>query len=173
MAGAPDGMAGGLPATQGGPDDIQSAWKILAGGAPVAAAALVHIAGEGKSEVARVQASQAILDRVGLATPKERPSVTFAVIPKEFSETLVGAQQLTPAEVIRGRLKELSGPTQALVAGQEEALAQAMGLGAYGVSDAHPEGPQDGGHGEVVDAELMPVDGVVDTDDDSWGNPWA
>jgi hypothetical protein len=165
MAGTPDGMAGSLPAKQGGPDDIQTAWKILAGGAPIAAAALVDIADHGKSEVARVQASQAILDRVGLATPKERPQVTFAVIPKEFQETLMGPEQLSPAQVIRNRLKELAGPTAALVEGQQEAVAQAMGLGAYGTASEHDDGA-------VVDAELMPLEGAHG-DEDDWGNPWS
>jgi hypothetical protein len=146
---------------EGGPDDVQTAWRILAGGAPTAAAALVDIADHGKSELARVQASQAILDRVGLATPKERPMVSFTVIPKEFNEAPL-MEQLSPAEVVRQRLKELAGPTAALVQGSEEAVAKAMGLGDYaGDPDA-----------EIVDAELMPLDGAQG-DGDDWGNPWS
>jgi hypothetical protein len=147
----PDGMAGKFPVKSGGPDEIQTAWKILAGGAPVAAAALVDIAENGKSEIARVQASQAVLDRVGLATPKERPSVTFAVIPKEFDSVGIGAQQLDPAEVVRSRLKELaaSGPPMP----EEMPSWQSQ-------SDA-----------ETVDAELVPMD---PDDDGDWSpNPWA
>lgn len=139
-----------LPAVQGGPDDIQTAWKILAGGSPVAAAALVEIAEHGKSEIARVQAAQAVLDRVGLATPKERPSVVFSVIPKEFNEIGIGAQQLSPAEVIRDRLAalhELQGGLVPATAGQS------------------PDWQDDA---EPVDAELV-------DDDGDWGtaNPWA
>lgn len=157
----PDGMAGKFPVKQGGPQDIQTAWKILAGGAPVAAAALVDIAEHGKSEIARVQASQAVLDRVGLATPKERPSVTFHVVPKEFNEVGIGAQQLSPAEVIRGRLKKLG-------------IAMSHGPG----DPVHPGDIQDGeaavdgwvdwdtGDDQPVDAELVPMDD--ETDEDPW-----
>jgi hypothetical protein len=141
----------------GGPDDIQTAWKLLAGGAPTAANALVHIAENGKSELARVQASTAILDRVGLATPKERPSVTFAVIPKEFDSHGVGTQQLDPAEVVRSRLKE---------------LAQAAPPAPSGPVPQPWEATDDG----VIDAELVPM---PEDDDGDWvtpdpgSNPWA
>lgn len=148
-------------AKQGTPLDIQQAWKILAGGSPVAAAALVEVAAHGKSEVARVQASTAILDRVGLATPKERPEVHFTVIPHEMEEhPQVG--QLTPAEVIRSRLKELQGPTQMLVAGKQDAVYAAM-QGTQGTEDA-----------EVVEAELLPMQpGHGAQDEDDWGDPWS
>lgn len=153
---AVDGMAGSIPAKSGGPEDIQTAWKILAGGAPVAAAALVDIAEHGKSEVARVQAATAVLDRVGLATPKERPQVTFAVIPKEFDQAGI-TQQISPAEVIRGRLKEL---------GQTMEHAP----------DADPVAPDwqvTGNDSEPVDAELVPMDADDDGDWLTPGNPWA
>jgi hypothetical protein len=141
----------------GGPEDIQTAWKLLAGGAPTAANALVHIAEHGKSELARVQASTAILDRVGLATPKERPTVTFNVIPKEFDSTTLGTQQLDPAEVVRSRLKELAQ----LAAPQPPSPA--------------PQ-PWEATDPDVVDAELVPMPG---DDDDDWttdsgaASPWA
>jgi hypothetical protein len=152
---AVDGMAGSIPAKSGGPEDIQTAWKILAGGAPVAAAALVDIAEHGKSEVARVQAATAVLDRVGLATPKERPQVTFAVIPKEFDQAGI-TQQISPAEVIRGRLKELS----AVMSHAPDADSQMPDWVAEQVDDSQP-----------VDAEL-----VDDDDDGDWlapSNPWG
>lgn len=152
---SPDDTGTKLPTALGGPDEIQTAWKILAGGSPVAAAALVEIAEHGKSELARVQASTAILDRVGLATPKERPSVTFAVIPKEFDSVGIGAQQLDPAEVVRSRLKE---------------LAQAAPPSAYAPAD------QATWDADPIDAELVPMPGSDDDDDGDWetpGNPWA
>ena len=60
-----------LPATQGeGQNEnlslIQEAFSILAQGAPKVAKSLVQVATEGKSEIAKVQASQIILDRIGL-----------------------------------------------------------------------------------------------------------
>jgi hypothetical protein len=137
----------------GGPEDIQTAWKLLAGGAPTAANALVHIAEHGKSELARVQASTAILDRVGLATPKERPTVTFNVIPKEFDSTTLGTQQLDPAEVVRSRLKELAQ----LAAPQPPSPA--------------PQPWETTTDSDVVDAELVPMPG--DDDDDDWDTPGA
>lgn len=100
---------------QGGPDDVRDAWRLLAGGAPVAATALIDIAEHGKSEVARVQASMAILDRVGLAPPKE---VTFRVQPTESGET----QQLSPAEIVRNRLDQLRAGTLAIAAAAAEAV---------------------------------------------------
>lgn len=155
MAG--EGMAGSIPAKQGGPDDIQTAWKILAGGAPVAAAALVDIAEHGKSEVARVQAATAVLDRVGLATPKERPQVTFAVIPKEFDQAGI-TQQISPAEVVRSRLKELGE----VMSHAPDADPQVPDWVAQQVDDSQP-----------VDAELVPM---PEDDDGDWlpqGNPWS
>jgi hypothetical protein len=152
------GMAGKYPVSTGGPEDIQTAWKILAGGAPVAAAALVDIAENGKSEIARVTASTAILDRVGLATPKERPSVTFNVIPKEAQEYGI-TQQLSPAEVIRARLKELGAGGPMAAGGQQ-----------YGP----PVWTEDT---ETVDAELVPMPEDADPEDDGdWlpnSNPWS
>ena len=117
---------------------VRSAWSILAHGAPTAADALVDIAENGKSEIARVQASQAILDRVGLAPPKE---VHFRVQPSEGNET----QQLSPAEVIRNKLA---------------ALAPAL-MPSDITESAYPEdveGLSDG----VIDAELIPMDDADD-----------
>lgn len=89
--------------TLGGPQQIQQAWQTLAGGAPTAARALIHIARHGKSEVARVQAAQAILDRVGLAT---RPDTVVQVIPSQFVETTdIGP---SPVDQIRERLAVLA-----------------------------------------------------------------
>jgi hypothetical protein len=164
MADSPDGMAGKFPVKAGGPEEIKTAWKILAGGAPIAAAALVDIAEHGKSEVARVQASQAVLDRVGLATPKERPSIHFQVIPKEYDEIGIGAQQLSPAEVVRSRLKKLKGAMAGLPAGEEhpgKVLDGEAGL------DGWVDWDTGDGDGPVVEAELMPMDGEEN------GDPWG
>jgi hypothetical protein len=166
----PSGMAGKFPVKQGGPEDIKTAWKILAGGAPVAAAALVDISENGKSELARVQASQAVLDRVGLATPKERPSIHFQVIPKEYDEVGIGAQQLSPAEVIRGRLKKLGVAMQGLPAGGHPGDVD-DGEAAMDSWADWQQGPADGTDDtEPVDAELVPMDGE---DADGEADPWS
>lgn len=134
-------MASGVA---GGPDDIQDAWRLLAGGAPIAANALIDIAENGKSEVARVQASTAILDRVGLAPPKE---IHFRVVPQEYDQK-GDVLQLSPAEIIRNRLAELKGPTQALVSGAQHAAEAAL-------ADALMDGVDD----EIHEAELVEDDG--------------
>lgn len=120
-------------------NSVRSAWKILAHGAPTAAEALVDIAENGKSEMARVLASQAVLDRVGLAPPKE---VHFRVMPESGNETI----GLSPAEVIRNKLA---------------ALAPAL-LPSEITDGALPEDVEGLADG-VVDAELVPMD-----DDDGW-----
>lgn len=145
-------------AVKGTPEHIQDAWRILAGGAPVAAAALVDIAEHGNSELARVQASTAILDRVGLAPPKE---IHHRVVPHEV-EDHAGAQLLSPAEVIRKRLKDLKGPTAALMqGGQADAvMAEALGLDDYAATDH-----------EVIDVEVLADSDGGDYSDDPWGSP--
>lgn len=45
---------------------LRSTFQTLAAGGPQVAEALLHIAVHGKSEVARVQAAIAVLDRIGL-----------------------------------------------------------------------------------------------------------
>lgn len=163
----PDGMAGKFPVKNGGPPDIQTAWKILAGGAPVAAAALVDIAENGKSELARVQASQAVLDRVGLATPKERPSVHFTVIPKEYDEVGIGAAKLSPAEVVRGRLKKLGSAMKGGGHAGQHPGDVLDGDAEAGADDWADWDTGEDGDSEPVEAELMPMENETD------GDPWS
>lgn len=173
-------MAASQAGTLGGPEDIQTAWKLLAGGAPVAAAALVDIAENGKSELARVQASTAVLDRVGLATPKERPSVTFAVIPKEAQEYGI-TQQISPAEVIRARLKELGPSVQAQLEAAQNAVPppwESQPDFAYATTHPHSH-PDPSDDPADPDPDSEPIDAEIVSDDPAdptWlqdGNPWA
>lgn len=90
-------------------ENIQSAWKILADGAPVAARALLHVAEFGESEAARNQASMAILDRVGISA---KPELTVRVVPQEYDERGQDNGGLTPGEIIRKRLLELATATR-------------------------------------------------------------
>lgn len=110
-------------------ESIRSAWAILAGGSPIAAQALVDIAAHGKSEMARVLASNAVLDRVGIAPKQE---MTFRVIPTGDDGI---TQQLSPAQVIRNRLAEVKANTLALSATAGEPVVDDL----------------------IVDAELMPM----------------
>jgi len=133
---------------KGGPDDVRTAWQLLAGGAPAAANALIDIAENGKSEVARVQASTAILDRVGLAPPKE---VTFRVQPENEGGT---TQKLPPAEVVRNRLKELSNTMKGHAAeiaeeAAEQTLEDSLAGSGYSMTGDDPE---------IYDAELVPTE---------------
>jgi hypothetical protein len=89
----------------GGPTDIQTAWTILAGGAPSAATALLDVANNGRSELARVTAATAILDRVGLVG---KPDVQIAVIPQEVLAANRAEQTESLADVVRARLKALA-----------------------------------------------------------------
>lgn len=90
-------------------ENIQNAWKILANGAPAAAAALVEIATYGESEAARNQASMAILDRVGLGA---KPELTVRVVPAEYDDRHTSDGGLSPGEIVRKRLLELRQATQ-------------------------------------------------------------
>jgi hypothetical protein len=79
---------------------------------------------------------------------RNAPQCTFNVIPKNFDEVGIGAQQLDPAEVIRSRLKELA-------AAQPPPPSGPVGV------------PWETDDQEPVEAEL------VENDDDWSPNPWA
>lgn len=94
-------------------ESVRSAWMILANGAPKAADALVDIAENGKSEMARVLAANAVLDRVGIPARQE---ISFRVTPEMGGET---GTVLTPSEIIRNKLAEIRESTKAITAGEE------------------------------------------------------
>lgn len=102
----------------GGLDDIRQAWMILAGGAPAVAQSLVDISVHGKSEIARVQASVAVLSRVGLP---ERVDVGVRVLP-DFGEDEELAS-VSAAELVRSRLEALHVARHLHVVGGELAEA--------------------------------------------------
>lgn len=131
-------MVGELDKGESAISAVRSAWSILAHGAPVAAEALVDIAENGKSEMARTMAAQAVLDRVGIAPKAE---LNIRVTPDFDSATT----QLSPAEVIRNRLKALAAPPQ-------------VDDGQLPSDDAEQHGWEAG----VIDAELVP------TEDEEW-----
>lgn len=84
----------------GTPEHLHTAWRILAGGAPKAAAALVDVAVNGSVPGARVAAAKTILEMTGFKSPDVVP-----VLPPEHdqatSSTLAGD---SPAARIRNRL---------------------------------------------------------------------
>lgn len=101
----------GAARKRGGPSDVQEAFRILAGGSVNAAIALLDVIDHSESDAARVQASQALLDRVGLSA-RQQLSVTHS-IPVEFRDPLSAGETQDPSIVIARRLMELGAPRQA------------------------------------------------------------
>ncbi len=93
----------------GGPEHIQSAWRRLAGGAQIAANALIDVAQNSDSDLARVQASQAILNRVGLQTNTD---INVRVIPSEYDPIGPADSHISPTVLIRERLNALRAASQ-------------------------------------------------------------
>lgn len=95
------------PAAYGGPSDIQSAWRRLAGGAEIAAQTLIDVAENSENDAARVAAAQAILNRIGLQTNQD---VTVRVVPQEFDPALNSGSDnaVTPSQIIQQRLDQLA-----------------------------------------------------------------
>lgn len=105
---------------KGGPEDLQSAWRILAAGAPTVAGVLIEIAEDRNAPAgARVQASQALLDRVGISA---RPEVTVRVVPAEYDNVGATDDLLTPADIVRKRMADLK---QASIAAAVQAAEEA------------------------------------------------
>ncbi len=106
---------------RGGPVEIQDAWRIMAGGAARVAEVLVEIAEDPDAPAgARVQASMAILDRVGLSA---RPEIVVRTVPTEFDQ----ASQITdlgksPAQIVRERMASLAAATYAMQKQEEEII---------------------------------------------------
>jgi hypothetical protein len=86
----------------GGLAELRTALSILCGGAPAVAQSLVEIAVHGKSEMARMYAAQAVLDRVGIA-PKMDIGVRVSLADDEDS-IMSGPR---PSDILRGRLSAL------------------------------------------------------------------
>jgi hypothetical protein len=93
------------PVELGTPEDIQKAWRMLAGGASHAAQTLVDISRFGRSEVARVQASMTILDRVNLGT---RSDIVVRAVPAEFDQAASPDDSVSPTELLKRRLAQLA-----------------------------------------------------------------
>jgi hypothetical protein len=117
----------------GGPEDLQDAWKIIAGGAPIAARALIRIADKGRVEAARVAAAKTLLEFAGFGS-KEIPVVR--VLPPEYDQAAPKSENRVPAaQQIRERMALLQKP--------------AFDPAAADLADLVSEGD------EVVEAELV------------------
>ena len=88
----------------GGPEHIQKAWRRLAGGAEAAVIALLEVAETSESDTARVMASKAILDRVGLGGA---PEIVVQTVPAEFDRAASGTDHTPPSVAVYKRLQSL------------------------------------------------------------------
>lgn len=86
----------------GGPDNLHTAWRVLAGSAADAAASLVDVSQNSPVPGARVRASQLILEMVGF-----RAAETVQVLPPEHDQATVSGEGDTSAARIRARLETL------------------------------------------------------------------
>lgn len=115
----------GTARKRGGPSDVQEAFRILAGGSVNAAIALLDVIDNSESDGARVQAAQALLDRVGLSA-RQQLSVTHS-IPVEFRDPLSSGEIQDPSLIIARRLAELSAPRAVdLMEGPEPEIVDAI-----------------------------------------------
>jgi hypothetical protein len=94
----------------GGPQDLQNAWQILAGGAPDCARALVSIAKYGRVEAARVAAGKTVLEMMGFTGSNDRTQIN--VLPPAYDAAAPLNEGGVPASVkIRDRMKQLAAAT--------------------------------------------------------------
>lgn len=94
----------------GGPQQLQNAWQILAGGAPDCARALVHIAKYGRVEAARVAAAKTSLEMMGFTGSNDR--VQINLVPPAYDAAAPTNDGQVPASVkIRERMKQLAAAT--------------------------------------------------------------
>jgi hypothetical protein len=105
----------------GTPGDIQDAWRVMAAGAPRVAEVLVEIAEDASAPAgARVAASTAILDRVGLGAKQD---IRIQAVPSEFDENLtLETGGITPADMVRKRLMELAVVSQERAREEDEII---------------------------------------------------
>lgn len=117
----------------GGPAELHLAWRLLAGNAPEAAAALVDVAMNSPVPGARVAAAKTILEMTGFKTPD-----TVQVLPPEHDQAAVVVAGDSPTARIKNRLAAL----------REERDAP---LDAPTMDDLRPEG-------DVIDAVVVESD---------------
>lgn len=89
----------------GGPEDLHTAWRVLAGGAADAARSLVDIAENCPVPGARVRAAQLVLEMTGF-----RAADTIQVLPPEHDQAALTADGDSSAARIQARLDALTSP---------------------------------------------------------------
>lgn len=97
----------------GGPSDLQDAWQLLAGAAPVAARTLRYISKHGESEPARVTASKTILEMTGFGG---REVVPVRIVPNQFDPTGPTTDgRISSAQIVKDRMAQLRASEEAVV----------------------------------------------------------
>ena len=89
----------------GGPDTIQRAWAVMAGGSTRMAKVLLTLAENSKSDYVKVQAAVAVLDRVGLTGT---PDIAINVL----GDANVAEQQESATKLVLARLDALTAGGQ-------------------------------------------------------------
>jgi hypothetical protein len=106
----------------GGPSDIQDAWRLLAGGAVIAAQALIDVAENGTGSP-KVAAAIAILKMDGLGADQ----VTFRVMPAEYDAAAsTDDGRVDQAKIIRDRLDLIRQRSLAPIEDDEDEVVDAV-----------------------------------------------
>lgn len=95
--------------SQGGPQDVQEAFRILAAGAPAAARRLIDVIENSDSDTAAVTASTALLDRMGISA-KQQLDINH-VLPDDFRQKNQ-LETVDSSAAIARRLAELRTATE-------------------------------------------------------------
>lgn len=114
----------------GGPDDLHTAWRLIAGSAADAAVALIDIAHDCPVPGARVRAAQLLLEMGGFRSAESLP-----VLPPEHDRALASTEGETAADRIRARMENLGLAEPSAPVPTLEQLAEPV------VVDADPDQP--------------------------------
>lgn len=95
----------------GGPENIQKAWRMLAGSATTAVETLVRVMTTSENDAAAVAAANSLLNRTGLTTSQE---ITFRAVPAEYDQAASTDTHTPPSEIIARRLAELAASDEAI-----------------------------------------------------------
>jgi hypothetical protein len=108
----------------GGISDIADAWRILAGGAVVAARALREIASDPEAPAAaRVTASKTILVSVGFG----QDEVKVPIVPREYDQAQPSSEYtVSSAQIVRDRMAQLKASTRIEPVPDDELIVDAV-----------------------------------------------
>lgn len=120
-AALPDESAHGVPF--GGPSALQTAWRMMAGGAPEIVGILTDIARHSPQDSTRVQASLGLLKMAGFGSPDV---VAVPIVPPQFNPAAgIGDGKESSALRIQARLDKLRESTYASAATTDDEVVDA------------------------------------------------